>query len=115
MTRSIALKITLLVATLVLASANRPVPKWQSFGHVSLSATARCVHAELSRFGPVKIERGEKPEAGDIRLFLHRRGQLSATVYMQGDSGFSSAWMDADSRTLGNRIWLSVTRNCRIS
>jgi len=79
----------------------------------------RCVSAELGRFGQVKVERDEKPEAGKVRLFLLRRDagnvRTAATIYLNGVQSFSALWMDASGERLGNAIWRIVTRHCQLT
>ena len=118
MSRPNFLSLVAVALVLPLICGNRPVPKWQASRNAPLASTERCVRADLARFGRVKVERGERPEAGKVRLFLLQRegGKLhtAATVYMNGVEGFSALWMDATNQRLGNTIWHHVTRNCRL-
>jgi hypothetical protein len=109
-------------ATLVLLLppllANRTVPKWQATRNSSLPVTERCVGAELTRFGHVRVEHAQQPEAGKARLFLMRgsMGKLrtAATIYMDGEPGFSALWMDAESGKMGSNIWRHLKHRCRL-
>ncbi|MBW0007842.1 MAG: hypothetical protein JO335_09045 [Sphingomonas sp.] len=75
--------------------------------------------AELAAFGRVEVERGEKPEAGKVRLYLLQRyagkRHKAATIYINGVETFSALWMDATSDKLGNAIWHNLKRSCRLS
>jgi hypothetical protein len=112
------LKLAALALLLPILLANRTVPKWQAIRNVSLPITERCVRSELRRFGDVKVERGEEPEAGKTRMFLaHTSAGMPstvATIYLNGERGFSALWMDANDSSLGNHIWRRLKRRCRL-
>lgn len=99
-------------------SANRSIPKWQASGNVSLVSAERCVAAQLAHFGRVRVQRGEEPEAGKVRLFLRQSvgGKLrtTATVYLNGEQGFSALWMDAQNDRLGTAVWRDIRHHCRV-
>jgi hypothetical protein len=113
------LKLVAVALVLPLLCGNRSVPKWQASRATPLPSTERCVRAELGQFGQVKVERGDKPEAGKVRLFLHRReagkSSMAATIYLNGVGNFSALWMDASSDRFGNAVWSDVKRNCRLA
>lgn len=82
-----------------------------------MKKVAKCVRTELVRFGNVKAEMGDEPEAGSLRfkLWLHDGSTApEATIYLDGDQKFAAVWMDAQSPNLGDRIWRRVGTSCRL-
>ena len=110
------LNVAAVALLLPLLCSNRAVPEWRASRNTTLSLTERCVSAELRRFGQVRVERGNKPEAGKVRLFLLRqqggKNHSVATIYMDGFDRFSALWMDATSKRLGDAIWNNAKRRC---
>jgi hypothetical protein len=103
---------------LMTLAANRTPPKWQAFGNVSLDLAAACAKVELGKFGAVKDETGEEPEAGARRLYLSHeaaKGESRAIIYMNGEPSFTAMWMDAEDTLLGDRIWHQIENHCGIS
>ena len=101
----------------VTLSGNRAIPRWQGHGNFPMSEVASCVQQELEQFGRVNIERGYVPEEGSLRLkVLARRGSISplATIYLNGEEGFTAIWMDAETRRLGDNIWRKAILKCRM-
>jgi len=114
-----ALKLTAAAALLATLSANRPPPKWWAYGKVALAATERCATVQLDHFGKVRVERGDEPEGGAVRLFLlavsKPESQVVVTLYLDGDTRFTTLAMDSDNQALGAEIWRSIKRNCGVS
>jgi hypothetical protein len=112
------LRLSALAFVVPFVMANRTVPKWQAMRNVSPAVAERCVRAELAKFGYVGVEHGEQPEAGTTRFFLKRSSashlRIVATIYMDGQRGFSALWMDADSDQLGDDIWRNLRRRCHM-
>jgi hypothetical protein len=112
------IKATLVAASLPLLSGNRVPPEWQATRNVSLASTEHCAANVLDRFGTTRIERGERPEAGKIRMFLLKRSgrthHARATLTLNGDVTFSSLWMDSESKKLGRAIWSELKKSCRL-
>jgi hypothetical protein len=90
-------------------------------GNVAVGPTEKCVRIQLEQFGRTKVERGDEPEAGKVRLFLvgssGLKSKATAAVYMnyvRGKQSFTSLWMDAANDRLGNAIWRKVKLHCHV-
>lgn len=114
-----ALRLISVATAIVFACmGNRPVPKWQAFGNRSLNSVARCTSDVFSRFGIVKWQVGNQPEAGRVRLLLIRPPRASAaivTAYLDGDAQFALVWMDATDPRVATAAWAAIKRSCGVS
>lgn len=100
--------------------ANRAVPEWQGGSRHPLAFTTKCAARVFGQLGRVTRETGRKPEAGIIRLHLHDlkapyRLPPILTVYLDGDSKFSSVFMDASNHRTADTAWRELRRRCGLS
>lgn len=101
-------------------SANRTVPEWQGWSRHPRGVTTKCAAGVFGQFGRVTRETGRRPEAGLIRLHLYdltasHRSPPILNAYLDGDSKFSSIFMDASDRRKADAAWSKLRRPCGLS